>query len=398
MNAIKKLLTVLYFFVCPCELVLNVMLVSSTKYVGLLILIFWAIESIYNWNYSSIRLTASTISLLIWLAICILCLAWGDSSSETSGYLTTYLEMGLLVIVLTQTDWSERDVNHFLLAYFLGSICLTILFFIFGETRYTVRATIVFMGREIDPNQVAANIVPGAVISLGYIINKNLKMPYRIISAAAFLLTVYTTFLTGSRGGLVSLAAGMLFVYFPQLKELDIKKVLVLCVSIVLVWYSISLLPEGTSERLLGFSTYTDKYDNGQSRLTLWKDMFDDFDAQWFIGHGVGSSITFFQMLKGTLQGVHNTFLLVLYEVGIIGFCFWLFPYIAMLFYNISRRNHVIAGVLIAALLSSFFLDALIVRYIWNALILSIMKYDCDEEFYKASKQIHACKYIRDCP
>ena len=161
-------------------------------------------------------------------------------------------------------------------------------------------------------------------------------------------------------------------------KRTDIKKVLVLCVSIVLVWYSISLLPEGTSERLLGFSTYTDKYDNGQSRLTLWKDMFDDFDAQWFIGHGVGSSITFFQMLKGTLQGVHNTFLLVLYEVGIIGFCFWLFPYIAMLFYNISRRNHVIAGVLIAALLSSFFLDALIVRYIWNALILSIMKYELE--------------------
>ena len=396
MQRIKKLSSVLYFFICPCELVLNIAFGSSTKYVGLLLFIVWLIEFLHNRNNTTFDLNNSSIlSLLIWLVICVFSLVWGNSSNSTSVYLTTYLEMGLLVIILTQTIWTEKDINHFLLAYTLGSVFLSIIFIKYGETRYVVRTTIIFMGKQIDPNQLAANITPGAVILLGYIINKNIKIRYRLISTLAFLLVLYTIFMTGSRGGLVSLGGGLIFVYFLQLKEMDAGKFVLLCFSMIIVWCSLSLLPSETADRLLGFDSYTDTYSNGENRLTLWKSMLDDFDAQWMVGHGVGSTIAFFQNIKGRLQGVHNTFLLVIYEVGIVGFIFWFFPYISMLNYNISKRNHVVVGVLVASLLSSFFLDSLNLRYIWNALIICIMKYNCDGEVFQSLTQTNSCKYIK---
>lgn len=397
-NRIKKILTILYFFICPCELVINILFGSSTKYVGILVFLVWFLEILYESikNHEAIILPNNTISIIIWLAICVFSLLLGNSSELTSDYLITYLEMGLFVIILTQTIWSEKDVSHFLLAYCYGSIFMAILFLIFGETSYLVRSSIVFMGKLIDPNQVAANIIPGTIISLGYFANKNTRISFRLFSIMTFLLTTYLVFMTGSRGGLVSLGGGMLFIYLSLMKEMNLKKLLFLCLTSLLIWYAFRLLPAGTTDRLLGFDSYTEKYANGGNRLTIWKSMLDEFDAQWIIGHGVGSTITFFRILTGKFQGVHNTFLLVLYEVGILGFVFWTFPYISMLRYNILKRNYVMVGILIASLSCSFFLDSLNLRYIWNALILCIMKCNLESHYTQISEETRLCKYIKN--
>lgn len=396
MRKIKECLVILYFFICPCELVLNKAITSSTKYVGILIFAFWIIDILYNFRNTQFDFAGHTKALLLWLGMCLLSLAWGNNSELTMPYLITYLEMGLLVILLIQVEWSEKEIRRFLFAYYFGSVCLSMAVMMFGETRFMGRATIVFMGRNCDPNQVAANIIPGALISLYYSINGKIKKVYRLFSAFTFLLTIYTIFLTGSRGGLLGIGVGVLFTYFLQERGTNFNKFLYMLFFAALVWFALSLMPKETTDRILAFDTYTDTYSNGENRLTIWRSLLKTFDAQWMIGHGVGGSIAYFVETVGIQRSVHNTFLLVLYEVGILGFGCFLFPYISMLFNNIRRRNSVFAGILLASLVSAFFLDSLNFRYIWNGLVLCVMKYNCEEFSPEAkNEKIYGCKYIK---
>ncbi len=398
MKKIEEWLIILYFFICPCELVLNIAITSSTKYIGLLILLTGLIN-IFSDPETTFKFSSSIKSLIIWMACCVISLAWGNNSELTFDYLTNYLEMGLLVILLVQEDWSEKSINHFLFAYYLGSICLSFATLALGEVRYLGRSTIVFMGREIDPNQLPANIIPGAIISLGYTINNKIKLRFRIITALTSLLTVYTVFLTGSRGALLGIAGGMLFTYFLQPRGMNIDKVIYLGLSVAMVWFALHLLPSETTDRILGFDSYADKYAGGENRLTIWESLLDDFDAQWIIGHGVGSTIAYFRALIGKLRSVHNTFLLVLYEVGFIGFGFFIFSYISMLCSSIKKRYNVVTGILFASLVTSFFLDSLNLRYLWNGLVLCVMRNNCEEQSAQPNEQLaqlHNCKYIKD--
>ena len=397
MKKIEEWLIILYFFICPCELVLNIAITSSTKYIGLLILITWFI-SFFSDSKSSFNFSGCVKSLIIWLAYCVISLAWGNNSELTFDYLTSYLEMGLLVIILVQKEWSEKNVRHFLFAYYLGSICLAIATIALSEVRYLGRSTIVFMGREIDPNQLPANIIPGAIISLGYTINNQIKVRYRIIAAISFFFTIYTVFFTGSRGAFLAIGGGLLLTFFLQPQKKHIDKIIYIGLFAILAWFVIHLLPSETTERILGFDSYTDKYANGGNRLTIWQSLLDDFDAQWIIGHGVGSTIAYFKMLVGKLRSVHNTFLLVLYEVGFIGFGFFIAPYISMLYSGIKNRYNMATGILVASLITSLFLDSLNLRYLWNGLVLCIMCNATKQSMQKAEQldQWHVCRYIRE--
>ena len=397
MKKLEEWLVILYFFICPCELVLNIAITSSTKYIGLLILVVWLINLVSG-SASSFKFTSCIKAMSFWLLYCIISLAWGNHSELTFDYLTNYLEMGLLVIILLQEDRTEKTINRFLFSYYLGSICLAVATIALGEVRYLGRSTIVFMGREIDPNQLPANIIPGAIISLGYTMNNHIKARYRIITALTSLLTVYTVFLTGSRGALLGIVGGMLFTYFLQPRGISIDKALYVGLSIFLVWFALQLLPSETTNRILGFDTYADKYAGGENRITIWKSLIDDFDAQWIIGHGVGGTIAYFKTLIGKLRSVHNTYLLVLYEVGFIGFAFFIFPYLSMIRACIKNRYNVVIGILFASLITSFFLDSLNLRYLWNGLVLCVIKCNCIEQS-KQQEQIdknYAHKYIKD--
>ncbi len=397
MKKIEEWLVTLYFFICPCELVLNIAIRSSTKYIGILILVVWLVN-LFNDPKPSFTFSKGITSLVIWLAYCVISLAWGNESELTFDYLTSYLEMGLLVFILVQKEWSEKNVRHFLFAYYLGSICLAIATLTFGETRYLGRIAIVFMGRTIDPNQVPANIIPGAIISLGYSINNRIKIHYRIIATLTFLLTIYTIFINGSRGAFLALGGGLLFTYFLQPRGVNINKILYIGFFMVLVWFALSLLPSETTDRILGFDTYANKYANGENRLTIWESLLDTFDAQWIMGHGVGSTIAYFKILVGKLRGTHNTFLLVLYEVGFIGFGFFIFTFISMLASCIKARFNIATGILVASLITSFFLDSLILRYLWNGLVLCIMCNATKQSTQKAEQldQRYVYKYIRE--
>ncbi len=377
MQRINKYLIALYLFLCPIELALNIIFGSTTKYVGVLLLLAWGATLIYDEHERQTDITNYVISVFIWLAYCLLSLIWCEISSYTTEYLTTYLQMGLFVFICTYKVWKQNEINIFIDAYCLGSICMALAMLFLGGNEFSGRGTVTILGKFCDSNQVAANIVPGVLVSYFKLFEKRNKTTKQIAYMSGFLLTTYAVLLSSSRGGLVAILVGISVISIIQSRKHSFRFGLFL-ILVAVASLVVGLLPIAARQRLFNFSSYTDEYAHGGSRLTLWSYLFETFDAQWIIGHGVGSTITFFTAKLGYDCGVHNTFVLVLYEVGIIGFVFFIYPYIGMIIYHFKRKNAVHTVLLICAMISSFFLDALNLRYLWNGLIICIIQFSFD--------------------
>ena len=393
MREIKKYLVILYMFLCPAEIALNIIFKSTTKYVGMLVLGAWLATIIYEDRDGRTNISKQVISTFIWLIYCLVSLAWGTESSYTTEYITTYLQMGLLLFICTSETWNQHESEIFIQVYLYGSIMTAVAMNFFGGNEFSGRGTIEILGKYCDSNQVAANIVPAVLISYYKAFKENEYLQKRVFYIAVFLFTTYAVLMTSSRGGLVAIIIGIAVITTIQIRgqQLAIGQFLpIIAIAVI----TLQFLPLSTRQRLFNFSSYTDEYAYGGSRLTLWAYLFDDFDAQWLIGHGVGSTIPCFISKLGYESGVHNTFLLVLYEVGFVGFAFFIYPYISMIVYHYLHKNVIPCVLIIAAMVSSFFLDALNLRYLWNALIIGVVLYNIDDNG-KVNNMCKAHKYLK---
>lgn len=385
MRKLEKYLILLYFAICPIELALHLIIVSTTKYVGILIVIIWGLRVLSNKERIELHYQKHNILFLLWLMYCIVSLCWGNTSLYTYSYITTYLEMGALYFVCIETKWTSDDIRHYLYASLFGSLLMSIFVYFYGDTHFVGRTVVVFFGKSCDPNQLAANIIPGALVAAWICFDNKRTKIIRVLCSLAFAFILITILQTGSRGGFISILMGLIvLVTLGQKKHTAIHILYVFFIGIV-VFYLVTQLSTSTRDRLMDFESYSNLYAGKGNRLTIWKDLLDDFDFRWIFGHGPGSTISYFLTIYGQLQGVHNTFLLVLYEVGIIGFCLFIYPFVYLIKYNIDNKNGILLAIVISALICSFFLDALILRYIWNGLILCEMYCVCKsnvEEYY----------------
>ena len=400
MRTIQRYMTALYFLICPLELVFNIVFTSSTKYIGIVLLATWSCSIIANYDNATTELTKYLVSLFVWIMYATLAtLTFGIHSSRSVDYLVTYISMGLLVFACTQVDWKPKDVDFFIFAYYVGSVIMAVLVILWGETQYVGRTSVMIFGRFSDPNQIAASIVPGAFIGLHYGIQKT-GIHNKFFFYSGMLAVAYAVLETGSRGGLLSLIIGMLIFLIVNARKGRFSIVYVL-LFLVFGVVALHFLPEDTISRLLNIGSYTDSYANGDSRIDTWIKILSTFDAKWLTGHGVGSSISFYLDLTGKASGIHNTFIWVLYEVGIFGFSFFIYPFVGLLIENIRKENAIYVAILSGALVSSFFLDSLNLRYLWNGLILALIAISVDEMNHEShlydpiSERRNVCKYIK---
>lgn len=395
MRIVEKYLIILYFFICPLEMALNIIFGSTTKYVGMLILAIWGMDYTFQGG-KDVAINPQIKAIVLWLTICVVSsLMWGTHSNYTIEYITTYLQMGLFLFICQEEKWSSGEINAFIFSYWLGSLIVAFLVIFFGDAKYNGRETILLFGRYCDPNQIAANIIPGACISFWTISKNDSRLSFSIICFGALVATSYSVLLTGSRGGLLGLLAviGLIIITGIAKQEIKFQYVVIVALIIFIIIYK---NPSLLNMRAFDFDSYVDTYSNGGNRITIWKTLLKSFDAKWLVGHGVGSSIAYFYAIYQHAVSVHNTFLLVLYETGIVGFIFFIYPFLSMILYHWKRGNSIFMALIIAAMICSFFLDALNLRYIWNGLLLAIMKYNA--ESVSNNKVVEAepvYKYIR---
>lgn len=212
--------------------------------------------------------------------------------------------------------------------------------------------------------------------------------PGKLFYAIVLMFCGYVVLLTGSRGGLVSLVAGVGAHYLlTSRKALGMKIVgaigvyVVLLIGLIVLYY---LLPENSAEGLLSkitgkfFETQNTETDYSSGRIGLWEAAWAGFLASPIYGTGWRTFIPLFG------SNTHNDYLLYLVTTGVIGLYLFVLVFVRMIKTAFRHRvrdtanrhlyNAFIAGIA-AYMMGSFLVNVFTPAYfvfIYAALILRL--------------------------
>lgn len=361
-------LIALYFLITPIEFALNSLTGgSSIKYLGAIIIVVIIVHSFAYRKKLIIR--EYHFFLLIWLLFILASVLWTVSVSVAQAYLTNYINIVIFFTILTIIRYSRVQIELFLKSIYFGSL-LVVFITIFFAVPYenSARYVISFFGASHEPNNLAAFIVFSATLSFWYMF-KNDFILKKLFYLIMLFVSIIAVFYTGSRGGFVTIVFSLFFVYLgSNVIERNVNIKSKICVSIfllVIILLSPYILYEFVDsfliERIFNFS----EYEGGSERLILWSYGFDLFLDNPILGYGLGS------YLAMTSRVLHNTYFTVIFESGILG-SFFFFSFIVSLILRIfKKRRLIVFAILLSGLIPAFFVDAMIKRFFWNAIIIA---------------------------
>ena len=229
----------------------------------------------------------------------------------------------LLLLVVVSALRTPQHLRWMLGAYLAGAVATAVVGF--GQTSADSADVGRLSGGIQDPNELAAALLPAVPIALFgmAVVTRRLV---RVSLVAALLVLAASLFMTGSRGGLVGLGVmfvAAIFLSGPLRQQVVLGMLVVTAVAVI---YYTLLAPPEVLWRLTHFSA-----EGGSGRTDLWSVALQMYHDHPFLGVAsdnfevVEPSYTFSSINLSTLgildetKVVHNTYLHVLVELGVIG-------------------------------------------------------------------------------
>lgn len=366
-NRLVRVLIYIYIIISFYEGYLNQIIGAYTRYY-IFLLIF-----VLVFSYKKIKITNVHWMMIFWLGFKFFSIIWGQGSPYQSGNVSTHLyaHLGMvgLFIAMTLVSYNEKFIKNVVNLSMYTSFSMAVLGLFFSQPYHQTvesRRVLTIFGNQVDPNNLAAFYLVGYSIALYYFVyeRKN-KLRHLIIVLLSALVIAFT----GSRGGLVSALVIVLIVVFSSgSNRLNLLKVIknfaiitiLLWVTYIIISYS---LPSTAYERLFVF----DDYSSGSGRDILWNTSKILFMEKPLLGWGWG----------GTPPSLHNTYITMLVEIGLIGTVLFFIPIIKVIFYSLKKNSPLSIVILFAGLGPSFFIDGINKRFFWNAIIVAIILLNC---------------------
>ncbi len=370
-NKLITFLISLYFFLCPIEFVFNSIspIGPPIKYLGIIIILVILFRAYFVQTHLIISWVH--LGLISWCFIEVLSIFWTPSIHYALVYLSSYINVIIFFTIITVFKYTISQINLFLNFTLLGSTFAAILMLnsmslYHGEG---IRYTFSFLGAELDPNNAAAFLVYGVAISFFKTLNN--KKGFSIFHLALFIINAVALFFTGSRGGFVASILSIIIITFSLMKNKSFFNSLVYCLKITLIvltglWILSLFIPIELLDRFLDFESY----EGGSERTVIWDFAIQQLYESPIIGFGIGSFLNTSVNYFGHVKGMHNSYLMILFETGFLGITFFMSSIIILVLKIIKSRNYFALAILLCGLIPSLFLDALVKRFLWNGLIL----------------------------
>lgn len=362
---------ILYFVLCFFETYLNGTVGPYLKYyiLGIIVIQF------LRYRVTTVR--PFHLYMIIWFLLKLISVLRVDNWYIFNLHLLSQVGMVALLVTLTNVRSSDRFMNKLINAMWLASGVLGALCLMFNESyhgSFTARQVVVLFGVEDDPNNLAAQLLPGVTVSLYHYIY--LKR-WRYLSVIILAVNCLAIFQTASRGGLVSIFAIILCIVLLKNNQEDIKDKLKIIIFIILASAVIHHIASNfvaieSLERIFDF----DSYSSGSSRDVIWGNIIDLIKNNFLFGAGWGAYYGY----NGSYHATHNTYLSILSDGGIVGLFLFCVPIIRIIYKGIKGKYLLPILILITGLAPSFFIDAINKRFFWNAIIVSIMLIDTQQE------------------
>lgn len=221
-----------------------------------------------------------------------------------------------------------------------------------------------------DPNIF---IFYNTIFFMYYMTNLN-----NITNLIGLILCVTTSLLTFSRGGILAIVL-VIFAYVCMSSFAKKVKLIMGLVLFSVVVFSLSnVLMGGELDDILNNRISDFSRDNGSGRFTLWEAAFKYFLSNPYIGIGAFNFSNYYEYQFNEKLYVHNTFLEILSESGIIGFllysAFLCILMVKLAKYNLFREKPYLFLTMIAFLFQMMSLS-LIINEAFFLFLAVVMKY-----------------------
>jgi O-antigen ligase len=334
------------------------------------------------------RVLAPPKSWSAWaLFVLLACLTtlWTIDADRTLFNITMLLQLFLFYTVVAVYPAERNDVR--LLGAFVvasGTLISTWALAQYAQGVHTPedRLSVSLNNVLIDPNHVAASLLLPIALAVGTLLETR-DIRLRFLSAITTAIMVIAFFLTGSRGGLIALAIMLLYIAWRTRYRFQV-------LFLMAVAGLASLLQPTVWAR------FADKgLQGGSGRTFIWDTAKLALKDHWLIGAGYGAFPTAYNhelfatyqpIFQGWSRPAHNAFLSAAVEVGILGGALHLYAWWRT--WSDSRGNVVIEASIVGLAVASFFLDVLIIKYIWLAFSMVVLvKNAADPKFLRGARR-----------
>lgn len=251
----------------------------------------------------------------------IMSIAWSTSYTLSISRCITYVLHFVLLLSASFFRFDEKELDKVKLALVWSSRITVVLMLLFGdiiEGRLWLKDVI-----SEDPNYICAYFAFGVIFALNRVISDK-KILFKLFGAIELFLYVCVVFLTGSRGGLISIlsAIGIYIITFSKDKK---KYIAAKIICFVFVFIAINVILDNLPKELRVRFSFDNVADSGGSgRIELWANAIDMFKNAniftEFFGYGTNTVAYNMAILKySRVNVVHNIFLETLVELGIVG-------------------------------------------------------------------------------
>lgn len=359
----------LYFLLAPFEDMLNLGFGTILKYIALFLGMLIIVPLITGEIKINFNDPLIVIPFLL-IAISWSSMLWTANLDVTISRNVAYTLLPLFFVIINMYNFNKNEVNLIKISVVLSLmmlVCYVLLnykeFMILSYSRFT-------LNEKNDPNNLAAHIIMPLFFTIINLTNDN-----RIVKIFSFIMVIFSMLallLTGSRGAMLSVIIGLMYLFFLNIKKINIKYLVILFFCGIIIFYFINkYLPQDSIQRLFTIDSYISDTEGYTSRSGIWKNIFNFIlPVMPIIGYGSGVAAYVLAGVYGYLKGVHNTYLNMIIEYGFIAL-----PIFIFFIYNLYRKlklnnKQKYISILISMLIIIFFLDSYAKKFFWNTLMI----------------------------
>lgn len=364
------ILSCLYFLLLPTTIAVNSSGNSILKLATIPIGLFFLVTLFLS--NQKLQINGVHLALLLY-TLSVVATLFCDAGATSTDFVVGYILNAALYICITAIPYNRAELEllediQILLLVILNALAL------FSSGTEDDRTTLLIMGQTSDPNY----FVGFFIFPLAVALKKMVSGKYSLFYLALIGVSLYSVFLSGSRGGLLAVAvtvAAFAFLYPSDFA----KRFLFLFggLLLILIFWTVfkPILPEKIVERM-SLSSVVES--GGTGRLEIWESMLQEIMDQpekFLLGRGINSR---HRMIKqGSLVHVvaHNQIIQTLYNQGLIGLlAFLLLPGIGF-FRCVKHRKTVSVAILGMMALSLSLSFNQTTRTFWNLIAYAALAF-----------------------
>ena len=363
----------LFFFLVPFEYPLaDLISISPLRIVSLLAMGLAVLDIFIQ---ERMRFDYRFLYVLAWLLYCLITSFWAIDQARFQSYFSLYMNNALMFLLFATISFNKYETKILKKAMVCGVVALLLyMTFVPGAVIYSDyqnRLTLNAGKDGLDQNYLAALMLIAFGLVFYSFCNNQQKRALKVLSIVFCLAIAYYILLTGSRSGLISLLLIMLLNINMSWKtrlSIGVPVVLLLVVVFPIV---AQYIPQRLLERF-SLSALTGQESESGTRLVIWGKALESLQGvELLFGYGTGASQTIIGNVleNGMDMAIHNHYLAMLVEFGVIGFCLINYPILKM-YKMLFKKDRAVAIGFTGILLMSFFVDVVTTKFFWSAMIL----------------------------